>query len=76
MKLGDTVLVLGSGPVGLSAIILALMGGALRVLCIGAPEHRLNAALGVGAAAVLNIETHDDERKTRVGPSANQRAGR
>ncbi|MDQ3666453.1 MAG: zinc-binding dehydrogenase [Acidobacteriota bacterium] len=63
VKLGDTVLVLGSGPVGLSAIILALMGGALRVLCIGAPEHRLNAALGVGAAAVLSIETHDEEQR-------------
>ena len=63
VKLGDTVLVLGSGPVGLSAIILALMGGALRVLCIGAPEHRLKAALGVGAAAVFNVETHDDEQR-------------
>jgi L-iditol 2-dehydrogenase len=63
VKLGDTVLVLGSGPVGLSAIILALMSGALRVLCIGAPEHRLNAALGVGAVAVLNVETHDDEQR-------------
>lgn len=63
VKLGDTVLVLGSGPVGLSAIIFALMSGALRVLCIGAPEHRLNAALEVGAAAVLNIETHDDEQR-------------
>ncbi len=63
VKLGDTVLVLGSGPVGLSSIVLALMGGALRVLCIGAPDHRLNAALGVGAAAVLNFETHDDEER-------------
>lgn len=63
VRLGDTVLVLGSGPVGLSAIILARMGGALRVLCIGAPEHRLNAALEVGAAAVLNVESYDDEQR-------------
>jgi threonine dehydrogenase-like Zn-dependent dehydrogenase len=63
VKLGDTVLVLGSGPVGLSAIILSLMGGALRVLCIGAPEHRLNAALVAGAAAVLNVETNDEEQR-------------
>ena len=63
VKLGDTVLVLGSGPVGLSAIILALMGGALRVLCVGAPAHRLNAALGVGAAEVLNFEAHDDDER-------------
>lgn len=63
VKLGDTVLVLGSGPVGLNVTILALMGGALRVLCIGAPELRLEAALGYGAAAVLNIETHDEEHR-------------
>jgi len=61
VSLGDTVLVLGSGPVGLSAVILALMQGALRVLCIGAPEHRLESARAVGASATLNIETHSEE---------------
>jgi len=63
IKLGDTVLVLGSGPVGLSAVILSLMHGALRALCIGAPEHRLQAALAVGASAALNIETHDEAER-------------
>lgn len=59
IAIGDTVLVLGSGPVGINAIILALMRGALRILCIGAPEHRLEAASEVGASDVLNFETHD-----------------
>lgn len=63
VELGDTVLVLGSGPVGLSAIIFALMRGALRVLCIGAPEQRLEAARRTGAAAVLNVETNDEEAR-------------
>ncbi len=58
VKIGDTVLVLGSGPVGLSAVIFALMQGALRVLCIGAPEHRLSTARAVGASETLNIESH------------------
>src|SRR5262245_591752 len=48
---GDTVLVLGSGPVGLSAIAVARLQGAGTVLCIGAPAGRLEAALSVGAAA-------------------------
>src|SRR5687767_6324555 len=48
VRLGDTVLVLGSGPVGLSAVILARMSGASRVLCIGAPDSRLAAARDVG----------------------------
>jgi len=56
----DTVLVLGSGPVGINSIILSLLRGALRVLCIGAPDQRLDAALQAGAGDVLNIETADE----------------
>src|SRR5689334_14449659 len=63
IKIGDTVLVLGSGPVGINAIVLALMRGALRVLCIGAPQGRLDAAFEAGAAATLNIETYDHEQR-------------
>ena len=56
IAIGDTVLVLGSGPVGINAIILALMRGALRVLCIGAPANRLGVAREVGASDVFNFE--------------------
>lgn len=63
IALGDTVLVLGSGPVGLSAVILAHMRGAFRVLSIGAPRARLDNALRVGAAAVLNFEEHSQEQQ-------------
>ena len=59
IAIGDTVLVLGSGPVGISGIILALMRGALKVFCIGAPAHRLEAASEAGADAVLNFEDHN-----------------
>ncbi len=63
IKIGDTVLVLGSGPVGINAVMLALMRGALRVLCIGAPQSRLDAAREAGAVDALNIETHDEGRR-------------
>jgi threonine dehydrogenase-like Zn-dependent dehydrogenase len=63
VALGDTVLVLGSGPVGINAIILSLMRGALRVLCIGAPADRLGAARQAGAAATLNIEANDEQAR-------------
>jgi threonine dehydrogenase-like Zn-dependent dehydrogenase len=63
IAIGDTVLVLGSGPVGINAIILALMRGALRVLCIGAPELRLAAAAAAGAGDVLNFEEHDEHAR-------------
>jgi len=56
IAIGDTVLVLGSGPVGVNAIIVALMRGALRVLCIGAPANRLDVARQAGASDVLDFE--------------------
>ena len=65
IAIGDSVLVLGSGPVGLSAVILARMSGAGKLLCIGAPESRLQTAAAVGADAVLNFErvSEDDRRQ-------------
>ncbi len=63
VRLGDTVLVLGSGPVGLSAVALARMSGALRVLCIGAPANRLEAARTMGADATLSIEEADEAER-------------
>jgi len=63
IKLGDSVLILGSGPVGINSIVMALMSGALRVFCIGAPQARLDAALQAGAAGVLNIEEHSDAER-------------
>jgi len=63
VNIGDTVLVLGSGPVGLNAIILASMRGALRALCVGAPEQRLQAARAAGASSVLNIETTNEQER-------------
>src|SRR5437879_2323014 len=63
IAIGDTVLVLGSGPVGINAVILALMRGALKVLCIGAPGDRLEVAREVGASHVLNFEEYDERER-------------
>lgn len=56
---GDTVLVLGAGPVGLSAIALSTLRGAGRVLCIGAPEGRLSVAKNMGACETLDFTGQD-----------------
>ncbi|HEX8898001.1 MAG TPA: alcohol dehydrogenase catalytic domain-containing protein [Chthoniobacterales bacterium] len=75
VAIGDTVLVLGSGPVAINAIILALMRGALRVLCIGAPDHRLETASEVGASGVLNFQSSDEgERLEWILKRTNRRA--
>ncbi len=61
ISIGDSVLVLGAGPVGLSAIALARMSGAARVLCIGAPTLRLDSARAMGAHDVLDISSTTPE---------------
>jgi len=60
MALGDTVVVQGSGPVGLNALVFAQLAGALRVLVTGAPAARLAEARRLGAEDVLDVgETAD-----------------
>lgn len=56
IQIGETVLVLGAGPVGLAAVALAYLRGAAKVLCIGAPAHRLKIAERMGACATLCID--------------------
>ena len=55
VAMGDTVVVQGSGPVGLNAAIFAQLSGALRVFVVGAPRARLEAALRIGAEDVCSI---------------------
>jgi L-iditol 2-dehydrogenase len=55
IRIGDTVLVLGIGPVGLSCLALARACGAGRVLAIGGPPTRVTAATAMGADAVLEL---------------------
>ncbi len=57
IRMGDTVVVQGSGPVGLSAAVFAQLAGADRVLVIGSPQLRLAAAGRLGAAETLDIAT-------------------
>jgi len=56
LVLGDTVLVQGTGAVGLSVIALARLSGAARVIAFGAPADRLALAAAMGADTVVNIE--------------------
>lgn len=60
VRFGDTVLVQGSGPVGLSAAILAQLRGAGQVIVIGGPALRLEMAQWLGADAVLDIRELDE----------------
>jgi L-iditol 2-dehydrogenase len=66
VALGDSVVVQGSGPVGLNALVFAQLAGALRVLVIGAPRARLEAAQRLGALDTLDIgEVADPAARVR-----------
>ncbi len=52
MRSGDTVAVLGLGPVGLCAVQSALAGGATEVFAIDSVEERLQMAASFGATPV------------------------
>lgn len=54
--LGDTVIVVGCGPIGLCLLQVARAAGAARVLAVDPLPHRARAALDLGADAVLPPE--------------------
>lgn len=67
LSLGDSVLVQGAGPVGLSAAAFAGLGGAGSLFMIGAPESRLELARTLGVDRVFHLhETTPGERKERI----------
>src|SRR5688572_24123418 len=63
LRPGDSVLVQGTGAVGLSAIALARLCGASTVLAIGAPPERLALATRMGADHVYDLERTTPEER-------------
>jgi 2-desacetyl-2-hydroxyethyl bacteriochlorophyllide A dehydrogenase len=65
MRSGDTVAVLGLGPVGLCAIQAALAGGAVEVFAIDTVAERLEMARSFGATP-LHLTEQDVKREVRA----------
>lgn len=53
---GESVVIQGSGPIGLYALALAVAGGAGRIIVIGGPSERLAMARKWGAEYVVDID--------------------
>ncbi len=67
LRPGETVLVQGTGAVGLSAVALAKLGGASTVLAVGDPDSRLELAVEMGADQVFSLQaTTPEERQEAV----------
>lgn len=65
---GESVVIQGSGPVGLAALAVAKSSGASVTIVIGGPASRLELAQTFGADHTINIEeiTDSAERLDRV----------
>lgn len=66
VALGNSVAVLGAGPVGQAAVALSRLSGAYPVIAIGAPESRLAFAERMGATHTLSLDVPEQERAAQV----------
>ena len=55
LRLGDTVVVQGCGGIGLPALVVARLSGALRTIVVGGPKGRLDLAKECGADVCIDI---------------------
>jgi len=60
MKAGDTVAVLGSGPIGLMVQKFAWMKGAKRVIAVDHLPYRLKHAIKMNNVEVFNFDDYDN----------------
>lgn len=60
VKAGDTVIILGSGPIGLMAQKFAKLKGAKRVIAVDQVDHRLEHGKRTNHVDTFNFKQHDD----------------
>jgi len=68
LRVQESVLILGCGPVGLYALAMALVSGAAKTIVVGAPRQRLALAEQWGAHHTINLEEvpSAEERKKLI----------
>ncbi len=59
VKFGDTVAVIGDGPIGLLAVQCAKLSGASKVISVGSWDEKLEIAKQTGADVVYNYKRND-----------------
>ena len=67
LQFGDTVVVQGSGAIGLLTLVAAKVSGAGRLIMVGGPKGRLELAERLGADLTIDIaDIPDPEERTKI----------
>jgi L-iditol 2-dehydrogenase len=66
VRLGESVAVLGVGPVGQSCVAFASLSGAGEIVAVGAPRQRLDFARRMGATAAIGLDLPPSARVDAV----------
>lgn len=76
-KIGDTVVIQGSGPIGLLTLACAKYYGAAKAAIVGGPKYRLELAKELGADLIIDIDEVKDpnERIKMIHEFANAGKG-
>ena len=56
LKMGESVAVIGSGPIGLIAVAVAKLAGAAAIVAADKVPHRIEQAMRLGATAAVNVD--------------------
>ncbi|OUM97501.1 MAG: alcohol dehydrogenase [Thermobacillus sp. ZCTH02-B1] len=61
LRTGETVVIMGMGPIGMMTLLAAKAAGAGRVIGVDLESFRLERALQMGADAVINLREEDGQ---------------
>jgi L-iditol 2-dehydrogenase len=66
IRLGESVAVLGVGPVGQSVVAFASLSGAGELIAVGAPDDRVEFSKRMGATTALSLDVPAKERLSKI----------
>jgi 5-exo-hydroxycamphor dehydrogenase len=66
LRIGQSVVVQGAGPVGLAAVLVASLMGAREVIAVDVHANRLEVAKSLGATKIVSLKDSAEERKRQI----------
>jgi len=66
IRVNETVVVQGAGPVGLSAVLVAAVAGAREIIVIDGVDKKLETARQLGATATVSLADSPEERRRQI----------